>query len=243
MLEVNALTKTYENQQGIRDISFKAKNGEIIAFVGPNGAGKTTLFRILAGVVDNYSGNCVLNGCDITNPEKRRKIGWLDETPFAFPEMTPIQFAFYLREMKELAVDDAEINNLLETFELYKYRNQKIKAFSQGMYKKAAMLPVLMGQPELLILDEPTNGLDTNAIISLKQLLLQAKERGAIILLSSHILDFVGKIADTVLFLKEGSICIEKSNIEMDLEDIYQQLYPFSKVSQICDKHNKMLGN
>jgi ABC-type multidrug transport system ATPase subunit len=225
MLTVNRLQKTYSDSRGIKALSFSVDSGEIASFVGPNGAGKTTLFRTLAGAAGQYSGQCLLNGRDISIPRAENKISWLDETPFAFPEMTPVQFALYIREMKGLDTAEAELEELMESFELSGHKNRKIRTLSQGMQRKAAVLPIFLGTPELLVLDEPTNGLDTRAVITLKQLLLKEKAAGAAILLSSHILDFVGNVSDTVYFLKGGEICAKEKPADTGLEDAYRRLF------------------
>jgi len=225
MLVVNGLQKIYSNSRGIRSIEFCVDNGEIASFVGPNGAGKTTLFRTLAGVVDDYSGQCLLNGSEISTTDAKKEISWLDETPFTFTEMTPIQFALYFREMKDLKISETEIDELIIAFELSAHKNMKIRTLSQGMQRKAAMLPIFLGTPKLFILDEPTNGLDTRAVITLKQLLLKSKKDGAVILLSSHILDFVSNVSDTVYFLKDGNVCAKEKPADTKLEVTFTQLY------------------
>jgi ABC-type multidrug transport system ATPase subunit len=224
MLEARCITKLHNGGRGIRNVSFKAGCGEIAAFVGPNGAGKTTLFRCLAGVIDDYSGEAALNGLDLSSQASFGKIGWLDEKPFAFLQMTPVQFAMYVREMKGMQTDETEIFEILKSFALFSAKDRKMKSFSNVMLRKAAAAPVFMGRPELLLLDEPATGMDASGLIALKKLMIKARDRNATVLISSHILDFVDKLADTVFFIKDGGICDRRTR-GPELNNLYVRLY------------------
>ena len=223
MLTVHNLTRDYQGK-GIRNLSFSLESGKVLAVIGPNGAGKTTLFNCLAGLQPADDGTCDYNGKpmpDIKNTE----IGFLPEKPFLPTQLTPWQTLCYIKQMRGVPVKEPDVEAELRRFDAWEFRNMKNKALSQGMLKKAAAVLAFTGDPPVLILDEPTNGLDIHSVILFKEQIRLAKNRGATILISSHILDFLDRIADEVLFLNYDFAKVLSVGQDAALEDTYQQLF------------------
>ncbi|SHH20877.1 ABC-type multidrug transport system, ATPase component [Caloranaerobacter azorensis DSM 13643] len=226
MLEVKEVSKIYESDRGIQDFNLSANRGEVICLIGPNGAGKTTIIKILAGVMKSDSGICTIDDIPTVDVNAKFKIGYLPENVFVYDRLTVYSFLRFVAVMKEIINFEEEIKRLLFEFDLWKYRDEIIKKLSMGMKKKIGIIVALLGYPSLIILDEPTNGLDTKGIISLKNEIKKAKDRGCIIVISSHILDFVRYIGSKFIFIKSGRVVKRVSTYEgIDLEEIYSILH------------------
>ncbi len=224
MLEVEQVSKIYSENAGVRDICFTLGSGEIVSIIGPNGSGKTTLLNMIAGILKADKGKIALNNMDIEELETRKQIGYLPDTISVNPRIKVIDLLHMVSDYKFNGMFKEEIEKNLITYHLDTYRDQKFGNLSMGIKKKVGILIVFMGAPNLIILDEPTNGMDTHGILQLKNNILEAKEKGSTILISSHILDFVNSIVDKSLFLKDMKLDTIVSNKE-NLEDIYKRLY------------------
>ena len=224
MLIVKKITKNYANQDGIQDISFTADEGDVVAVIGPNGAGKSTLLKIIAGVLKGDAGSVMLGDLNITDFSTRKSIGYMPENYELSHKLTVKSFLYMISDYKFEGKFKNDIDKAIADFGLAQYMDKPFAKLSLGMKKKTAMIAAFIGRPKLIILDEPTNGVDTSGILTLKRYMKAAKEESSIIVISSHILDFVGSIADSNVFLKDGRIAaIEKCN--ENLEKKYQRLY------------------
>ncbi|MCM1261555.1 MAG: ABC transporter ATP-binding protein [Butyrivibrio sp.] len=224
MLTINGVTKCYDGQNGIRDIDFSCKKGEVIALIGPNGAGKSTLLKVMAGVLKADKGCVLLDGCDTREYENRKQIGYMPDKMELAYGLTLKDFLHMVSDYKYDGRFREETGQALSMFGLSDYQNHEFCKLSMGNQKKAAIIAAFMGNPPLIILDEPTNGIDTMGIIALKQAIKAAQEMGSIVVISSHILDFVSTISDNNIFLKDGRIAaVEKENVK--LEEKYKELY------------------
>lgn len=201
MLRVRGLSKEYAPGVGLLHGDFDGSPGDVLALVGPNGSGKSTLLQILCDVHRPDRGECLLGG----EPLHKRKqdIGYLPEIPYLIDALTGYQFLQFIAGMKGIR-DFDPIQELLRFWEGEASARQKLGSLSQGQRKKIALVAALLGNPPLLILDEPTNGLDTTALLQLKHLLRQRSDEKKITLLSSHVLDFVKSVATQVIFLQNG---------------------------------------
>ena len=223
MLSVNEITKYYDEKNGIENIHFSCNNGEITAIIGPNGAGKSTLLKIMAGVLNADEGAVLIDGCDTREYENRRQIGYMPDKMELARGLTVKNFLNMVSDYKYGGQFKKEIEQAVFAFGLTEYQNQDFHKLSMGNQRKAAIIAAFLGNPRLIILDEPTNGVDTSGIIALKQSIRAAKNTGSIIIISSHILDFISSISDNNIFLKNGRIAaVEKENRK--LEEVYQML-------------------
>ena len=227
MLEVSGLCKSYGKKTILNNISFSAEKSSITAVVGANGAGKTTLFNIIAGLIKADGGRCKFGGV-----EPRTLIGksftYLPDNSYLIPFFTPRQMLMYINQICSLYLSDGDIVNIIKRFNLTDFCDQKMTALSSGMIKRTAIACAFMPNAELIILDEPTNNIDTQTVLLLKEEMNRLKNNGAIILISSHILDFVGSVADEVIFIKDGSIAKRVSPKDNDLEKEYIELFDLS---------------
>lgn len=224
MLSINGVTKSYDGQNGIKDIDFTCRKGEVLALIGPNGAGKSTLLKIIAGVLRADKGSVLLDGCDTREYGNRKQIGYMPERVELASGLVVRDFLYMVSDYKYGGRFKEEVEQAIMLFGLAEYQNQEFRKLSMGNQKKAAIVAAFMGNPQLVILDEPTNGVDTLGIIALKQSIRTAQEKGSIVIVSSHILDFISKISDNNIFLKDGRIAaMEKENEK--LEDKYKMLY------------------
>ena len=222
IFETKDLCKSYGKIQVLKKLNMHVPKGSIYGFVGKNGAGKTTLIRILCGLQYQNSGDCVICGVQNTDPSInniRKKFGAIVETPSLHLNMTAYQNVEL--QMHILGIkDNSRINELLEFVGLSDAGKKIAANFSLGMKQRLAIAIALCGKPELLILDEPMNGLDPQGIIDMRELLLKVNnEMGITILISSHILDELSKVATHYGFLSNGSLVSEVSVDELMSDD------------------------
>jgi ABC-type multidrug transport system, ATPase component len=213
IISVQNLTKDYGNNQGVFDVSFDIKKGEIFGFLGPNGAGKTTTVRNLLGFIKSDNGACSILGMDCWKKpnEIQKHIGYV-AGEIALPDsITGQKLIELVSKMRNVTLKRA--NELCEYFDINP--NVKIKRMSKGMKQKIALVIAFMHDPDIILLDEPTSGLDPLMQEKFCDLLLSEKERGKTILLSSHIFNEVEKTCDRVVIIKHGKIIAE-----VDMKDV-----------------------
>ncbi len=208
MIEVKDLTKAYGNKHAVDGISFTVNEGEILGFLGPNGAGKSTTMNILTGYISSTSGTAKVAGFDILeNPiEAKKHIGYLPEHPPLYLDMTVeayLEFCYHLKKAKQPM--KAHLDDICERVKISDVRKRIIKNLSKGYRQRVGLAQALIGNPEVLILDEPTVGLDPKQIIEIRNLIKTLGKRHTVIL-SSHILPEVQAVCDRVIVINKGKI-------------------------------------
>ncbi|MEI6131704.1 MAG: ABC transporter ATP-binding protein [Bacillota bacterium] len=209
MIEIQNLSKRFGKIQAISDISFKVNKGEILGFLGPNGAGKTTTMNIITGFIGSTSGSVKVCGFDILeNPQEvKKRIGYLPEQPPLYFDMTVNEFLRFVCELKNVRANErkAMVDSVCELVKITAVRKRLIKNLSKGFKQRVGLAQALVGTPEVLILDEPTVGLDPTQIIEMRKLIRQLSKKHTIIL-SSHILSEVSAVCDRVVIINNGEI-------------------------------------
>jgi len=212
-LQVEKMSLRYETQDIIRNISFTISEGKIVGLLGPNGAGKSSIIKVLAGLVYPQSGTIkIQNNVQSSFSELRHYCGYLINSPAYYPYLSARQ---NLSIINKLSKKKDSIDDLLEKVGLEHTGKKKVKQFSSGMKQRLAIAQALLGNPELLILDEPFNGLDPNGFMDLKMLLKELNEAGVTIFISSHLLDELEQFADLFILLNKGSIEFQISKEEL----------------------------
>jgi len=220
-LELNHLRKQYKNKVAVADLSFTLEEG-VYGLLGANGAGKTTLLRMLCGILKPTSGSVLCNGVEIREMggEYRRMLGYLPQEFGYYPDMKAERYLRYLAELKALPQEliGSKIEELLRMVELFEVRNKKIKTFSGGMVRRLGIAQAMLNDPEILILDEPTAGLDPKERIRFRNI-ISSFSRNRIVILSTHIVSDVEFIADRILLMKQGEL-IMQGNLSQITEKI-----------------------
>lgn len=208
-IEIKNISKSYGDKQALDTISFSIKKGEIVGLLGPNGAGKSTLMKILTTYLTPDKGSVMVNGFSVTTQamDVKKSIGYL-------PEHNPLHLDMYVREyLKYIAtiynVDKKQIEPIILDCGLADHANKKIGALSKGYRQRLGLAAALISDPEVLILDEPTTGLDPNQLIEIRNLIREAGKEKTI-LLSTHIMQEVEAICDRVIIIKDGQIVADK---------------------------------
>ena len=208
-VEVRHLTKQYENHLAIDDISFSIETGKIYGFLGPNGAGKSTTMNIIAGCLAATSGDVLIENHDIfeEQQEAKRHIGYLPELPPLYLDMTPREYLAFVCEIKRVPKADraAAINENMRRTGLLDVANRQIGQLSKGYRQRVGIAQALIGNPEVIVLDEPTVGLDPAQIVEIRELVRELGKDHTV-LLSSHILSEVSELCDEVLILSKGKL-------------------------------------
>lgn len=258
MLEVKGISKSYGTHQAIEDISFKIEQGEVVGFLGINGAGKSTTMNIMTGYISASEGDVYLDGADIlTEPLKaKEKIGYLPEQPPVYPEMKVkeyLEFLYDLKKVKRRKLEESKSEHIEKISRLVKIESvsgRMIKNLSKGYRQRVGLGGALIGNPEILILDEPTVGLDPAQIIEIRNLIKNlAKEHT--VLLSSHILSEVQMVCGRIIILHEGRIVADDTpdnlstslkdsgNIKIDvegcMEEVIRALNEIPEINEIKD--------
>jgi ABC-2 type transport system ATP-binding protein len=212
MIQVEGLTKDFGARRAIDNLTFHAEKGEILGFLGPNGAGKTTTMRILCCYMPPTSGTVTVAGYDVVEQslEVRRRVGYLPETVPLYPDMTVFDYLKYMADLRHLRDGDDRVDDALEMVDMVDRADGYISNLSKGMRQRVGLAQALLHKPEVLILDEPTIGLDPAQIIEVRNLIQEiGKERT--VLLSTHILSEAQQVCDRVLIINKGHIVAEDS--------------------------------
>ena len=220
-ITVNSVSKSYKSQKALNNISFSADKGQIIGFLGPNGAGKSTMIKILTGYIKPNSGKVFVDEIDVLkNPIAAQKvIGYL-------PEHNPLYAEMYVREYLQFQaaiykVAKSQIEDCIEKVGLTLEANKKIHQLSKGYQQRVGIAAAILHNPKVLILDEPTTGLDPNQIIEIRAL-IQELGKNKTVLFSTHIMQEVEAVCDRVIIIKKGEILVDKKLEE--LQDSKQQI-------------------
>ncbi len=209
MIEVKNVTKKYGNFIAVNNISFNIEKGEIVGLLGPNGAGKSTTMNIITGFIEQTEGEIVVGGYNILkNPKKAKKqIGYMPEGVPLYNELTVKEFINYMADLKQVAKKEKKekIQKVIEQTHLQNVQNKLIKNLSRGYKQRVSMAGALVGDPEILILDEPTVGLDPKQITEIRNLIKELGKTHTIII-SSHILSEISQICNKVIIINSGKI-------------------------------------
>ena len=202
ILSLKNLDKKYGSVHAVNNLSFDIKKGNIYGILGPNGSGKSTTLGIILNVVNKSSGNFYWFNGTLSTHEALKKVGAIIERPNFYPYMTAVQNLKLICKIKEISTEI--IDEKLKTVNLYERKNSKFSTFSLGMKQRLAIASALLNDPEILILDEPTNGLDPQGIHEIRQIITEIASKGTTILLASHLLDEVEKICSHVIVIRNG---------------------------------------
>ncbi len=209
MIEVKNVTKKYPNIKAVDNINFTIKDGEVVGFLGPNGAGKTTTMNMITGFIEPTEGQIIINGFDIVKKSKKAKkqIGYMPEGVPLYTELTAREFVNYMAELKDVKAKERKeaVEKAIEETGLKDVQNKLIKNLSRGYKQRVSMAGALVGNPEVIILDEPTVGLDPKQITEIRSLIKELGKKHTVIL-SSHILSEVSQICERVIIINHGKI-------------------------------------
>jgi len=230
-LVVNTLCKNYGHQVAVNEVSFELKPGEIVGFLGPNGAGKSTTLKMLAGFLETDKGSIVLNGERIHQNATavKKQIGYLPESNALYQDLYVKEYLQFLTSVHAITNASAAIQSVIEKTGLSQMQNKKIADLSKGYKQRLGIAAAIIHQPILILLDEPTAGLDPNQLIEIRAL-IQSLSKDSMILFSTHILQEVTAICDRVLVLHQGRLVADEPTRQLldkhgaSLEEIFKML-------------------
>ena len=229
VIEVSGLTKRYGKNTAVDHLSFRVKKGQIYGFLGPNGAGKTTTMNMLTGYLAPTEGQIRIDGHDISEEpvEARRCIGYLPEIPPLYLDMTPLEYLRFAAELKGVAKEkrESEVEHVMEKTQIQDMQERLIRHLSKGYRQRVGLAQALLGDPEVLILDEPMVGLDPKQIIEIRELIRSLGKKHTVIL-SSHILSEITSICDHVMIISHGKLAAS---------DTPENLSHYMKNSDVCE--------
>ncbi len=204
------LFKKYEKNYVLQDINLSIEPGQVLGYIGPNGAGKSTTIKIICGIIDEFDGAVNVLGMDVRKEaiEIKRRIGYIPEQAALYDVLTPSEYLNFTGKIYGLSdeVITRKSLELLRLFQLQDKANDRMNSFSKGMKQKILLISGLLHNPEIIFFDEPLSGLDANAVILIKEILLQLKRSGKTIFYSSHIMDVVEKISDRIIIINAGKV-------------------------------------
>ena len=246
MIEVKGLTKRYGKNVAVDHLNFRVKEGQIYGFLGPNGAGKTTTMNMLTGYLAASEGKILIDGHDISEEpmEARRCIGYLPEMPPLYLNMTPLEYLEFAAELKRLPKEqqDEAVRKVMEQTQIWDMQDRLIRNLSKGYRQRVGLAQALLGDPKVLILDEPMVGLDPKQIIEIRELIRSLGKKHTVIL-SSHILSEITSICDHVMIISNGKLVAsdtpEKLGQYMKSSDVMELRIRGS--AEACEKAKRLL--
>jgi ABC-2 type transport system ATP-binding protein len=247
LIETRQLTKKFGEKTAVDDISFSAKAGEVFGFLGPNGAGKTTTIKAIVGLLKPSSGSVSVAGYDVQlQPMQAKAVsGYVPDTPNLYMKLSAREFLRFVGDLYEIprAKVDERSDELLRLFDLADVRDDLIDSYSHGMKQKTAVAAALIHDPKVLVLDEPTVGLDPKSARLIKDMLRQLADRGAAVFLSTHILEIAERMCDRIGIIDRGRLiavgtmdelrALDKG--ERNLEDIFLSLTGGAEEAEIAE--------
>lgn len=242
VLSINNISKSYGSIQALKNVSFEVPQGSVFGILGPNGSGKTTLLSIILDVLKAANGNFLWFG-QPGSPDQRKKIGSLLETP---------NFYHYLSAVDNLKItqsisgrgDRSDIDTTLQKVKLFERRKSRFSTYSLGMKQRLAIAGALLGDPKVLVLDEPTNGLDPVGIAEIRELIVELKNSGHTIIMASHLLDEVEKVCTHVAILKTGNLITtgDVEDVLMDEDVIEVSAANINALAEILQKFSNNIS-
>ena len=235
MIEIKGLVKTYGSKRAVDGVSFAVRRGDILGFLGPNGAGKSTTMKMLTGFLRPDAGTALVEGIDvIADPVGvKRRVGYLPENSPAYPEMTVGEFLGFIAEMRGLRSSeskDAAVARAVRLCHLESVRNQTVETLSKGYKQRVGFAQALLHDPPVLVLDEPTDGLDPNQKNEVRALIKSMATEKAVIL-STHILEEVDAICTRVIIISQGRLVVDETPAQLQarqpgarLDEIFRSL-------------------
>ena len=241
MIEIQNVTKKYNDFTAVDDISFKIDDGEVVGFLGPNGAGKSTTMNMITGYIEQTDGNIIVDGFDTIKKSKKAKkeIGYMPEGVPLYTDLTVKEFVTYMAELRkvERKAKKEKVQEVLKETGLDQMQNKLIKNLSRGQKQRVSLAGTLVADPKILILDEPTVGLDPKQITEIRSLIKNLGKKHTVIL-SSHILSEVSQICDRVIIINKGKI------VAIDTPENLEKKVSDNNVVYVTveDKENKIDG-
>ncbi len=239
MIQVKDVTKKYGNFIAVKNLNFEIKHGEVIGFLGPNGAGKSTTMNMLTGFIEPSEGSIIINGKDIVKKarEAKKNIGYMPENVPLYLDLTVREFVTYMAELKLVQRKERkkQVEEIIKATGLEDVKNKLIRNLSRGYKQRVSMAGALVGKPEILILDEPTVGLDPKQIIEIREL-IKSLGKDHTVIISSHILSEISQICEKVIIINKGEI------VAIDTPENLEKLVNENNsiIVTVEDKENKM---
>ncbi len=248
LIQTRNLVKRYGDKVAVDDISFDVRAGEIFGFLGPNGAGKTTTIKIIVGLLRPTSGSVMVAGYDVQQQPTQAKAssGYVPDTPNLYAKLTGRELLRFVGDLYDLdrQLATRRVDELLRTFDLTSAADDTIDSYSHGMQQKTALAAALMHDPKVLVLDEPTVGLDPKSARLIKDILRQMAERGTAVFLSTHILEIAERMCDRIGIINQGKLIAAGTMEELraldqsgqaSLEDIFLSLTGGTEEAEIAE--------
>lgn len=248
LISTQDLVKRYGENIAVNHVSFEVRAGEVFGFLGPNGAGKTTTIKIMVGLLQPSSGKVMVAGYDVQAQPLQAKAtsGYVPDNPNLYAKLTGRELLHFVGDLYDLKRDQVErrVDELLRTFDLAAAANDTIDSYSHGMQQKISLAAALMHDPKVLVLDEPTVGLDPKSARLIKDILRQMADRGAAVFLSTHILEIAERMCDRIGIINKGELIAVGTMDELrslgktggsSLEDIFLSLTGGAEVAEIAE--------
>jgi len=245
IIQIDNLSKFFGYKQVLHNISLHIQAGQIIGYIGPNGAGKSTTVRILAGLDDRFEGSVKIKGIDVKKDPLavKRIIGYIPELAELYDVLTPMEFLLMVGRLHDM--EDAQIeeraSRMLDFLGLKDQLHERMDTFSKGMRQKVLLVSGLLHNPEIIFMDEPLSGLDANAVILVKEIILRLVEQGKTVIYCSHNMDTVEKISDRIILIAEGKVVADGNFQELKrsegdtLEKLFSQLTGQTNFDQLAE--------
>jgi ABC-2 type transport system ATP-binding protein len=250
MIEVKGLKKQFDDFTAVKGIKFNINPGEVVGFLGHNGAGKTTTIKMITGLLQPDEGHALVTGLDIQREPLKAKaqFAYVPDTPNLYGKLKAIEYLRFMGQLYHVPADeaDARIQELLDLFELTDKAGTYLDGFSHGMQQKVAIIGALLHKPKIILLDEPTVGLDPRSARLVKDLLVQHAKEGNAVFFSSHILEIVENMCDRVIIINHGEIIADAPVSELrhmkgdqSLEDVFLELTGGQEVDDMVKELGK----
>lgn len=246
MLRLDGLSKSYGALMAVRGVSFTAARGEVLGYLGPNGSGKSTTVKIVAGLIEPTRGTISFDGRDIRENllEHRARTGYVPESPELYTHLSGPEYLTLVGGLRRIPSRrlDVKIDGLLDLLGLQDDRYARLSAYSKGMRQKISIAAALLHDPELVILDEPSSGLDVSATLVLRELIRKLAQDGKVVLVSSHVLELTEQLSTSVVILRDGRVVARGKVAELrdlmqkpSLEAVFTELARQPDASEVAE--------